>query len=619
MLMAIRYMNRQQAIALSLVLALLTLLIAPVAFAQEKSVTVERRDGNYTIATDGTVQVIETWRVRFSGGPFRFAFRSIPLNRVQDIDGWGVSESGRTYRQASGEAPGTFTLLSENNERKITWYFDQTSDATRMFELRYTLHGALRIYPDGDQLFWKFIESDRAYTIEAARVLVTLPGSFRADQIRNTTYLNAAEETETSRTLSATTVEFVGGPFPSDTEWEIRTTFPHGVVTSTVSSWQAAEDARQARIPTLNLVTLVLAFLSGLGGSVGLYLFWYRRGRDAPTGVAQAYLTAPPDGSPPAVVGTLIDETADMKDITATLVDLARRGYLNITERKGEHFLAATEYIFVRGETDLRELRPYERKLFDRLFGNSETECSLNSLQNSFYTMIPALQQDLYDEVLQAGYFPERPNDTRNRYTTKAVIALLLSIGLLVASVTVLSDELPLLPLLAFTLLVLSIAGMIVSRSMPRKTAAGVEAAAKWAGFKRYLSDIERYSEIATARDLFDRYLPYAIMFGIEKEWTNKFSAVDTPAPFWYYPYGSRPYHSYHNDNRVSTDSGSSTMSPSLNQAASSSFSSLNAMSAGLFGMLNSTSSVMSSQPSSSGGSGGGGGGGGGGGSSGFG
>jgi uncharacterized membrane protein YgcG len=221
--------------------------------------------------------------------------------------------------------------------------------------------------------------------------------------------------------------------------------------------------------------------------------------------------------------------------------------------------------------------------------------------------------------VVQAGYFPERPNETRNRYTSRATIALLLSIGLLVASVTVLSDELPLLPLLAFTLLVLSIGGMIISRYMPRKTAAGVTAAAKWIAFQRYLKDIERYTEVATAREQYDRYLPYAIVFGIEKEWTNKFSAVDTPAPFWYYPYGSPyRYHSYDDDDS-NTTSGSPMMAPSLDQVASSSFTSLNAMSSGLFTMLNSAAGTFSSQPSSSsGGDGGGGGGGGGGGSSGF-
>ena len=40
----------------------------------------------------------------------------------------------------------------------------------------------------------------------------------------------------------------------------------------------------------------------------------------------------PPDDLRPAQVGVLIDETADPLDVTASIVDLAVRGYLTIEE-----------------------------------------------------------------------------------------------------------------------------------------------------------------------------------------------------------------------------------------------------------------------------------------------
>ena len=40
----------------------------------------------------------------------------------------------------------------------------------------------------------------------------------------------------------------------------------------------------------------------------------------------------PPDGIRPGQVGTLIDEQANPLDVTATIIDLAVRGYLKITE-----------------------------------------------------------------------------------------------------------------------------------------------------------------------------------------------------------------------------------------------------------------------------------------------
>jgi uncharacterized membrane protein YgcG len=606
--------------------------LASPALAQDRSVTVERRDGVMTIARDGTVQVVETWKVHFYGGPFRFAFRSIPLNKVDDIDGWGVSEGGQAYREASGEEPGTFKLEKDGNERKITWYFPQTSDATRTFELRYTLHGALRIYPDGDQLFWKFIEDDREYTIEAAHVQVVLPADFQPSEIRSSSYRDARQEEEGGRTADARSVEFDGGPFPGGDEWEVRVWFPHGVVTAQQAGWQVEDDARQARMPTLNLVATIVSLLTALGGGLGLYLFWYRNGRDAPSHAIPAAVTAPPDDLPPGVIGTLVDERAEMRDITATLVDLARRGYLAITERKGEGWFAGTEYIFVRGDADLRELRPYERRIFNRLFGPSASECTLSSLQESFYREIPDVQKGLYSEVVQLGYFPESPNAMRNRHTLRAVLALIGTFVVGFFGLVLLFEDVPLIILLFGVLLGLCVAGIVLSRAMARKTTEGATAAARWLGFKRYLQEIERYTDLPNAREQFERYLPYAIAFGLERQWVDTFSRLgNTPAPAWYYPYGYPPHHhryygGYGHDDRSGAAGrgagellGQGGAAPTLDSMASSGFTSLNAMSTSFFSMLNSTASTMSSSPSSSGsGSGGGGGGGGGGGSSGF-
>jgi hypothetical protein len=62
--------------------------------------------------------------------------------------------------------------------------------------------------------------------------------------------------------------------------------------------------------------------------------------------------------------------------------------------------------------------------------------------------------------------------------------------------------------------------------------------AAKWQGFKRYLETIDRFEQLSAARQIFEPYLPYAVAFGLEKDWIEKFSRVMTPAPGWYAPYG---------------------------------------------------------------------------------
>lgn len=71
---------------------------------------------------------------------------------------------------------------------------------------------------------------------------------------------------------------------------------------------------------------------------------------------------------------------------------------------------------------------------------------------------------------------------------------------------------------------------------MPRKTREGAEAAAKWRAFRRYLESIETYERVAEAKDIFDRYLSYAVAFGLEQSWVTKFASVDADLPKWYGP-----------------------------------------------------------------------------------
>src|SRR5262249_45716581 len=62
---------------------------------------------------------------------------------------------------------------------------------------------------------------------------------------------------------------------------------------------------------------------------IAMILMWRLLGRDAGPGhEAVVVRYAPPAGLSPAEVGTVLDESADLSDLTATIVDLAVQGYL---------------------------------------------------------------------------------------------------------------------------------------------------------------------------------------------------------------------------------------------------------------------------------------------------
>src|SRR5207248_3355224 len=80
----------------------------------------------------------------------------------------------------------------------------------------------------------------------------------------------------------------------------------------------------------------------------------------------------PPDGLRPGQVGTLQNEAANPLDVTATIVDLAVRGYLRIEEIPKKHFWGKPDWRLVQLKEPDQDLLDYERILFGGLFEDAE-------------------------------------------------------------------------------------------------------------------------------------------------------------------------------------------------------------------------------------------------------
>ena len=233
----------------------------------------------------------------------------------------------------------------------------------------------------------------------------------------------------------------------------------------------------------------------------------------------------------------------------------------------------------------------------------------------------------MYKEVTQRGFFSRSPEAVRQSYGCGALLLIgVMSFAAFLSYnfTTTITEELFAM-FLAGSLLVFPVGLLIAARYMPRKTDLGSRTAAQFEAFKRYLGNIQKYADVENAKDQFEKYLPYAIAFGLEKSWVLNFSRMETemPVPVWYHPF--YPTMTQSGGRRglgrpASTGGGGA---PSLDDAAGRMFGGLESMSTGLFTMLDQAASTFTSAPSSTGSGGGGGGGfsgggGGGGGSSGF-
>src|SRR5262249_45281385 len=130
---------------------------------------------------------------------------------------------------------------------------------------------------------------------------------------------------------------------------EVRLQYPHDPLMQ-APRWQAAYDRQRTYEetikPLVSLSLLALAVLLGLGGPLWVYAYYARHGRDPQVAAVPEYLTEPPSGEAPGVVGALLIEEVEMQHIMATLVDLARRGFLVIEQVPAQGLFGHTDFVF---------------------------------------------------------------------------------------------------------------------------------------------------------------------------------------------------------------------------------------------------------------------------------
>jgi hypothetical protein len=272
------------------------------------------------------------------------------------------------------------------------------------------------------------------------------------------------------------------------------------------------------------LVGLLVLLLGGIA------LLYSTRGRDARIVSKKAVEGdhapvdhgefSPPDGVRPGQIGTLIDEQADVIDVTATIIDLAVRRYLLIEELSRETY-GRLDWQLRRLDRPGDDLMPYERLLHDALFTGRES-VRLSELGGTFAGELSAVRGALYEDVVRQGWFTRRPDSERTRWTTTGTVLAMLgvvgTIGLALYTN---------LALIGLALIIAGAALAIGGQYMPAKTSRGATVLAHTLGFRAHLYRGETPDASSGDRiALFSRYLPYAVVFDSVSRWAGTVADV---------------------------------------------------------------------------------------------
>ncbi len=471
-------------------------------------------DTQITVQKEGTIEVKEKIVYDFEYLYKHGIYREVPFlkknadgkqYKMEIQIGSVVDENGTPYTYSTSVVNQLVNIKIGDANRTIT--------GVHTYIIAYTVSGALTYFSDHDELYWNITGDKWVVPIENTSATVRLPSDIAIGDVKSTCYTGVVGSALTncksiseqeSTTITAERLGVGEGltaviGFPKGHVSELKPVL-----------YTAFEDTWYGKLLLGLLFALlgVVAFIWYVALPIYIPLKWYMTGRDPRSESARVWYDPPQTKNgrklTPAETGSLIDETVDMKDIFGSLIQLAQKGHFQIVEdKKGE-------FTFVRkSDWDVDgTLMEFEKKLMDGLFKGNE-ECKLKGRDLS--DEMQKVSDSIYRQVVKDGFFKTNPQDTRNKYYALGGVALFTgNIGLAIVS-------------------------FIFAKFMPAKTDDGAQQASVGKSLKTFLTSQERQLEFqAKNQMMFEKLLPFAVAFGVERIWANRFKDISLVQPSWY-------------------------------------------------------------------------------------
>ncbi len=518
-------MMRKIAIPLTIVLAIAFAFANPVLAA--KSYYAERFDVQLDIQENGSVIVTETVEFRFEGGPFTFAFREISANKTDGVTFLDASMDGAPMPE--GMQAGQVEVTA-GNPLKVTWHFPATSDASRVFTIRYRVHGVIR-KGDADTLIWRAIPEDHDYSIASSSIILAYPQ--KATLLENPRLSRDFETGSTNEGILLTT-----SGLGEDEGLILTVLFAADSLTTAAPRWQIQKeqaDATTAKaLPVGFFAGIVTLILGGFG------LFTYARTNARDPNISDVISTPnPPSDLAPALVGAL---TKQANGFMGTIFDLAGRGILEIQEEKGTW--GTTNYMLVKKEP-AASLNLHEQGLLNVLFKTGDTQINMNEISTRLGMNSKLFDEPLEQELIHRKWLDPERKARHKKQVASGLFAMFLSLAVFVASLILGSGfgrDVNMAMLFAgmaggsAAVFFISIAVLIYSAAYSVLTPEGEEQAVRWKGFQEYIKQVSKGKEPAIRPDFFEKYLAYAAVFGLGAYWAKYFQKMGgVPLPIWFH------------------------------------------------------------------------------------
>lgn len=534
----------------------------------------------FHLLENGDVEVTDIRYFAFSGS-FSWAQLNLFLKGVKDIQFLGV------WDVKSG-APLRYEVEKQSNARAIKWYY-QAQDETLGFQIQYLLKSPVNRYQDVAEFYWKAIENEHA-SIRKLNVTLEIPTS--SPNLFKLFVHTRAQPGQMNFSSDHRVVDFQIENIPANTFVETRLLtnpdiFPFVPQRNSQRYETILEEERVAATQELQgyktvretnrWLGMVLFFLFVAIGIIYIVLFfvyYLKYGREPKIDYERQYEQEPPRDIPPAFLGIIMNQKninrTDMgRAFTATLLDLARRGYMTIEEEERRILFIKKEYLvftftdkFKKPEAQ-SDLLPFERDVYDLLQrisidGRTVTTVEIEKWgkeipndKSNFLIFIEnwgKTVKNWWETHFFSTYDPVAENK-KGQYLIFSVTYFIGGIFLFIFSSLHFSfsgDR----GFIGFGILFfpfIIVFGLIARKSLGRWSKEGLTEYRRWTAFRRFISDYSLMKEAPPILlQIWDRYLVYAVALGVAEKLLRNLkiyvretgSELNTPG--WYHvPHGT--------------------------------------------------------------------------------
>lgn len=456
---------------------------------------------------------------------------------VRDYDGHGTAFTLVSVTDAGGAV---LPYRWDGNALRIG-DSDTYVHGSQTYVITYMQRDVTRYYgdADADEFYWDVIGTEWRVPITEATITLTLdPGVASAVTGDKACYRGGSGSTTTCDVREA------DGVYSAD----VTNLQPNEGVTVAVGFKQGTF---AAYVPTLwekvvqiwGVVQLIASPLA-IGAAIWFVIRWVgKMGRKKEIGtIVPEYL---PPGEASVTTAAKVYGLTVTKVMTAQVLDLAVRHYIKIYETKEKKLFSPAEYE-IEITKDISDLRAEEQEVLKDMFDmlpQPGQRLNLKKLKNNTAYYNRTLDNESVLNTLIRGEYGLRERDPAAKTWLRRIALVGLGVGVLLGS--------------PFWLVGVALVAFILSFVSWRLTDKGLALKRYLEGLKLYIgvAEAERLAmlqspggaeKVATVVDgmdsaqlikLYERVLPYAVLFGQEKEWNKQlgqYYETANTSPEWY-------------------------------------------------------------------------------------